>query len=119
MHGNLKDIDNQTTNNMTNREIDELVESLGWEFCSWAGGRRVFRLNTEHLFAVFECECEIGLLAKARFIYCNMTADELKEYTRLCRRIDACETSRGGTKPGEYQDAKREYKEFIERMTNG
>jgi len=103
---------------MTNKEIDELVESLGWEFCSWAGDKKVFRLNTEHLFAVFECECEIGLLAKARFIYCNMTADELKEYTRICRRIDACETSRDETMPGEYQDAKREYKNFVERMMN-
>jgi hypothetical protein len=103
---------------MTYKEINELMESLGWEFCSWADGKEVYRLNTEHLFTVFECECEIGLLAKARFIYCNMTADELKEYTRICRRIDACETSRDETMPGEYQDAKREYKDFVERMMN-
>ena len=103
---------------MTYREIDELMESLGWEFCSWAGDKKVYRLNTEHLFAVFECECEIGLVAKARSIYCNMTADELKEYTRLCRRIDACETSRDETKPGERQEAKRKYNEFVERMMN-
>lgn len=103
---------------MTYREIDELVESLGWEFCSWAGDKKVYRLNTKRLSAVFECEHEIGLLAKARFIYCNMTADELKEYTLLCRRIDACETSRDETAPGERQEAKREYKDFVERMMN-
>lgn len=102
---------------MTYKEIDELMESLGWEFCSWTGNE-VYKLNTEHLFMVFDCDGEIGLMAKARFIYCNMTADELKEYTRICRRIDACETSLDETTPGERQEAKREYKEFVERMYN-
>ena len=103
---------------MTYKEINELMESLGWKFCSWAVDKTVYRLNTEHLFTVFECDCKIGFMAKASVIYCNMTADELKEYTRLCRRIDACETSRDETKPGERQKAKREYKEFVERMMN-
>jgi hypothetical protein len=103
---------------MTYKEIDELMESLGWEFCSWTGGNNVYRLNTEQLFMVFDCDGEIGLMAKARVIYCNMTAEELKEYTRLCRRIDACETSPDETAPGERQEAKRDYKEFVERMIN-
>ena len=101
---------------MTFKEIDALMKSLGWEFCSWVNNRQVFRLKTECLFAVFEHQCEIGLLAQSRFIYCDMTADELKEYTRLCRRIDACEANPDQTTLGEYQKAKEEYKEFVERM---
>jgi len=103
---------------MTYKEINELMKSLGWEFCSWTDDKAVYKLNTEYLFTVFECDCEIGLMAKARVIYCNMTAEELKEYTRLCRRIDACKTSQDESTPGERQKAKREYKEFVERMMN-
>lgn len=103
---------------MTFKEIDALMKSLGWEFCSLANNKQVFRLKAERLFAVFEHQCEIGLLAQSRFIYCDMTADELKEYTRLCRRIDTCETSPDQTTPGEYQKTKEEYKEFVERMRN-
>ena len=104
---------------MTYKEMNELLSSLGWEErCIW-NNRTLYALSYSNKYQVFEHQCEIGIInpynENFHLIYCNLTVDELKEYTQLTMSLATCEENPKTTTLSEYQEALSKHKEFISK----
>ncbi len=105
---------------MNYNEIKTLLTSLGWESKDWFNGRELYCLKDAPYYQVFEHMNEIGVVnpydEELGLIYCDMTADELKEYTRLCKELWRCKQDPKAVSYYAYREALRKHKDFIKQM---
>ena len=105
---------------MDYNEINALLKSLGWEKEEPFNGRFMYSLKDAPGCQVFEHMNEIGVVnpydEELGLIYCNMTADELKEYTRLCKELWRCKQDPKVISYYDYIEALRKHKDFIKQM---
>ena len=71
----------------------ELLEELGWKFDDFWNNRAFYSLSKESKFSIFEHD-GWGLLnpfnKDFELIYCDLTDEEIKEYTDLVKSYENC-----------------------------
>lgn len=59
------------------------LESLGWKFVTSWNNRNIYKLGNQR---VFEHNGRIGIVKGYDFIYCDLTDEELQEFTDLAKK---------------------------------
>lgn len=92
-----------------------LLKSLGWEDKGFNGfGRWEFRMGD---YWLFEHQGEIGIITEGdAFKYCNLSEEEIKEYTRLVKRVIEIDNDEENYTLYEYRLAKEELKNYTEKL---
>ena len=105
---------------MTYNEAQQLLASTGWTSDYWWNNREFFNHPEAPRQWVFLHQDDIGIddpySTEISLIYCDMTADELREYTRLCKAMWQCEANPEQTTIAEYREVRKEHKGFVQAM---
>lgn len=105
---------------MTYIEAQQLLASTGWTSDYWWNNREFFNHPEAPRQWVFLHQDDIGIddpySTEISLIYCNMTADELREYTRLCKAMWQCEANPEQTTIAKYREVRKEHKGFVQAM---
>ena len=92
---------------------NEELEKLGWEFKTYWKNRGIYELGIGN---IFEHNGSVGIIYKKELIYCNLSDEELKEYTDIIIQLNDLE---GHPDKHTYLEALNMYKKemkFVERM---
>lgn len=97
----------------------ELLEELGWKFDDFWNNRAFYSLSKESKFSIFEHD-GWGLLnpfnKDFELIYCNLTDEEIKEYTDLVKSYEDCMNHPKDNSLYTYLVAVEKLTEFVKKM---
>jgi len=97
----------------------ELLEELGWKFDDFWNNRAFYSLSKESKFSIFEHD-GWGLLnpfnKDFELIYCNLTDEEIKEYTDLAKSYEDCMRHPKDNSLYAYLVAVEKLTEFVKKM---
>lgn len=97
----------------------ELLEELGWKFDDFWNNRAFYSLSKESKFSIFEHD-GWGLLnpfnKDFELIYCNLTDEEIREYTDLVKSYEDCMRHPKDNSLYAYLVAVEKLTEFVKKM---
>ena len=97
----------------------ELLEELGWKFDDFWNNRAFYSLSKESKFSIFEHD-GWGLLnpfnKDFELIYCDLTDEEIKEYTDLVKSSEDCMKHPKDNSLYTYLVAVEKLTEFVKKM---
>ena len=97
----------------------ELLEELGWKFDDFWNNRAFYSLSKESKFSIFEHD-GWGLLnpfnKDFELIYCDLTDEEIKEYTDLVKSYENCMRHPKDNSLYAYLVAVEKLTEFVKKM---
>lgn len=97
----------------------ELLEELGWKFYDFWNNRAFYSLSKESKFSIFEYD-GWGLLnpfnKDFELIYCDLTDEEIKEYTDLVKSYEDCMRHPKDNSLYTYLVAVEKLTEFVKKM---
>ena len=97
----------------------ELLEKLGWKFDDFWNNRAFYSLSKESKFSIFEHD-GWGLLnpfnKDFELIYCDLTDEEIKEYTDLVKSYEDCMRHPKDNSLYAYLVAVEKLTEFVKKM---
>ena len=97
----------------------ELLEELGWKFDDFWNNRAFYSLSKESKFSIFEHD-GWGLLnpfnKDFELIYCNLTDEEIREYTDLVKSYEDCMRHPKDNSLYAYLVAIEKLTEFVKKM---
>ena len=97
----------------------ELLEELGWKFDDFWNNRAFYSLSKESKFSIFEHD-GWGLLnpfnKDFELIYCDLTDEEIKEYTDLVKSYEDCMKHPKDNSLYVYLVAVEKLTEFVKKM---
>jgi hypothetical protein len=97
----------------------ELLEELGWKFDDFWNNRAFYSLSKESKFSIFEHD-RWGLLnpfnKDFELIYCDLTDEEIKEYTDLVKSYENCMRHPKDNSLYAYLVAVEKLTEFVKKM---
>ena len=97
----------------------ELLEELGWKFDDFWNNRAFYSLSKESKFSIFEHD-GWGLLnpfnKDFELIYCDLTDEEIKEYTDLVKSYEDCKKHPKDNSLYTYLVAVEKLTEFVKKM---
>lgn len=100
--------------------MKEKLKQLGWEFCSYVDKYVCYTLPTAENCYVFEDDGCYGIIGSSsgcsKFIHCNLTEDDLEEYTRLSNRHADIKARADEVTQAEVKEARENLREFLKRM---
>lgn len=89
------------------------LESLGWKFVTNWNNRNIYKLGNQR---VFEHQNDIGIVQGYDLIYCDLTDEELQEFTDLARKEAEIKQNPDRYTVQEYFSTNKQIKNFIHKM---
>ena len=89
------------------------LTQLGWKFVTSWNNRNIYKLGTQR---VFEHVGSIGIVTGYELIYCDMTDEELEEFTALAKQEAGIKQNPDQHTAQEYFDTDEKIKNFIHKM---